>query len=113
MKSLYVVRKYNDDGTISRDITPRLFSYDEECVRNTIESKCLTLKNELPYNTSIGIVLGDNKSHMDLVVSEMILTTGGVSGIKSFESNLDRQTHKYNANIVVDTVFNKQIEVNV
>lgn len=122
MKSLKVERQYlyetlqgqHEQSTktvIVRDIIPNRFSFDQETVRNDLEARCQVLRGELKYNTSLGIVLGDNKEHMDLVISEIILGTQGVDKIESFSSTVDMAKRKYSANIVVNTVFNKTIEV--
>lgn len=114
MKTFKIQRLYNTDNnarTITRDLIPYKFAYDAEAIRNNIEARCQVIRGELDYNTSLGVVLGDDLQHLDLVLSDIILNTSGVDNIESFNSYLEPATRKYSANIVVNTVYNEQIEV--
>lgn len=114
MKNFKIQRKYvvnEGTRTVKRDLVPYMFAFDAEAIRNNIEARCQILRGELDYNTSLGIVLGDDQQHLDLVLSDIILNTSGVDNIESFTSSVNTSTRKYSANIVVNTVYNTQIEV--
>lgn len=110
MKGFKIIRT-KDGKKIKRDLDITSFVYDSEVIRNNIEAVCQVLRGELNYNSDLGIQLGLDKTESDLTISRLILGVYGVKKIKSFESILEGR--HYTANIVVETVFNEEVGVNI
>lgn len=119
MKGFEVIRTIDESSSgkkrIVRDINPltNYFCFDAESVRNNIEARCSVVRGELSYNTSLGVTLGSDQKHLDLILSEIILDTAGVKSIESFYSYYDSSTRTYSAQIVVITQSDESIEVTI
>lgn len=98
-----------DKETGKVKFNPFSFVENQYAVKELIESRLKIIKGELKYNIRLGIPIGYNKTEIDLNISDIILSTSGVSKIIKFESKVENR--KYSANIDVQTEFSGIIKV--
>lgn len=99
-----------DDYTLGKN----LFKIDKEAVKQGIKTTLMLLYGEWWENTDKGTplfqrVLGlygvdeEKRQAIDIIFSQRILETNGVTKIISYQSEFENRT--YTANIKVDTIF--------
>jgi hypothetical protein len=98
------------------------FYYDTEAVAQAVKTRLLLLYGEWWEDTTDGTplfeeVLGrrfrtdGRPAEVDLVFSERITTTQGVTEITSFDSGINSNTRGYWADITIKTIYDTEFSV--
>lgn len=110
----------NDDYTFGRR---DLFNFNVEAVAQAVKTRLLHLRGEWWENILDGTPLfqevmgqfftAESVSEIDLVFSERITGTQGVTEITEFDSRVNLQTRTYSASIRIDTIFGEQFTIDI
>ena len=118
-----IYRKLDESGdyTFGRR---NAFVSESEAVMQAVITRLLHFKGEWWENLADGTpffqdVAGqffpfpENPSQVDLIFSERILGTQGVSEITTFDSRIDTQTRTYSASITITTIYEEEFQINI
>jgi len=121
--SVIIYRKLDENGdyTFGRR---NAFVSETEAVAQAVKTRLLHFKGEWWENLSDGTpffqeVAGrffpraENPSQVDLIFSERILGTQGVSEITAFDSRIDPNTRIYSASITIKTIYDTEFSMNI
>ena len=111
----------NGDYTFGRR---NAFYSDAEAVAQAVKTRLLLLKGEWWENILDGtpfvqevagqfVPSGDNTAQVDLVFSERILGTRGVTEILEFDSRINPQTRTYSASVTIVTIYDFEFQINI
>jgi hypothetical protein len=121
--SAIIYRKLDENGDYTFGRRNAFYS-DTEAVAQAVKTRLLHFKGEWWENIRDGTpffqeVAGqfypsmDNAAKVDLIFSERILRTQGVSEITAFDSRIDPQTRTYSASINSTTIYDTGCQINI
>jgi|GEM_PF-256017 len=118
-----IYRKLDENGDYTFGRRNAFYS-DIEAVAQAVKTRLLHFKGEWWENIYDGTpffqeVAGqffpaaDNAAQVDLIFSERILGTQGVTEITAFDSQINPQTREYSASITIMTIYNIEFQANI